>query len=107
MAKFYGYVGYAESVETSADVFEDRVTRRRYSGDVSSNRSRWANGSGVNDDMVLNNVISILADPYAYNHFSSIKFVEFGGACWKVTDVEVQRPRLILTIGGKYNGKTE
>lgn len=105
MAKFYGPIGYAESIEKSPGVFKDEITVRNYSGDLLSNTSRRSNSSeSTNDDLNINNRISILADPYAYQNFHSMKYVEFMGTKWKINSVEVQYPRLILTIGGVYNG---
>lgn len=105
MAKFYGKIGYAEASETSPGVWTDGITERNYTGDVIKNTRRWQSSENLNDDLVINNTISILADPFAYQHFHSIKYVEWMGALWKVTNIEVQRPRLILTIGGVYNGE--
>lgn len=105
MAKFYGPIGYAESVEKSPGVFEDEIIVRNYYGDVLSNSSRWSNSSeSLNDNLNINNRISILADPFAYQNFHSMKYVEFMGTKWKINSVDVQYPRLILTIGGVYNG---
>lgn len=105
MAKFYGPIGYAKTVEKSPGVFVDDIVVRNYSGDMLSNTSRWSNSSeSVNDDLTINNRISILADPYAYENFHSMKYVEFMGTKWKINSVEVQYPRLILSIGGVYNG---
>lgn len=105
MAKFYGSIGYAEVIETSPGVFKDNITIRKYYGNLLSNNSRWSNSSeSTNDDLNINNRISILADPYAYQNFHSMKYVEFMGTKWKINSIEVQYPRLILTIGGVYNG---
>ena len=107
MAKFYGKVGYGFPVETKRHVYEYEITERSYYGDVTRNARRWEQGTDINDDLNVNNLISIVADPYAYDHFFAIKYVEWMGAKWKVTNVEVQRPRLILTVGGVYNGEQE
>ena len=106
MAKWYGKVGYIETKETSPGVWKPEVIERPYFGDVLRNSSRWSSSSdSTNDDLNINNQISIVADPFAYRNFHSIKYVEFMGAKWKVTSVDAnQRPRLILTIGGVYNG---
>lgn len=109
MAKFYGKVGYAENHEevdqsgNPTGVWVDTITERIYFGDVQKNSTRWKNGSGANDDLYVSNVISVLADPYAYDNFSHIKYVEWMGVKWKVTEIEVQRPRLLLSLGGEYN----
>lgn len=106
MARFYGKVGYIETVETESGngVWQEQATERSYYGDVLRNSKRWERGEGVNDDLNVSNRISIVADPYAFRHFFAIKYVEWMGARWKVETVEVERPRLILTIGGVYNG---
>lgn len=106
MAKFYGAIGYATSAEISPGVWDDLITERNYSGDLIRNTSRWSTSSdSTNDDLNIDNQISIVADPFAYQNFRSMKYVEIMGAKWKISKVEVQHPRLILTIGGVYNGQ--
>ena len=104
MAKFYGPIGYAESVETSPGVHVDKITERYYCGDVNRNTRRLQSTDKVNDDINISNEISILADPFANGNFHAMRYVGFMGTKWKITNVEVQYPRLILTIGGVYNG---
>lgn len=108
--KFFGKVGYCESVEGSgerAGIWEDVVKERDYFGDVLSNNRRYeSQQDSVLDNLNVNNRISIMADAYAYDHFRYIKYIEWMGTNWKVTNIEVQRPRLILQIGGVYNGPT-
>lgn len=104
MGKFYGAVGYTETVETSKGVWVDSITERNYSGDALRISRRWQSGENLNDDLTINNEISIVADPFAYQNFHSIKYIKWMGSSWKVTNVTVQRPRLILSIGGVYNG---
>ena len=106
MAKFHGKVGYAVRVETGLDKWEDQITEREYYGDYVRNlSSRTENSGGVNDNIVIENCISIVADPYAYEQSHNMKYVESMGALWKITRVEIQRPRIILTTGGIYNAK--
>jgi len=104
MARFHGKVGYGETVETSPGVWEDVITERSYFGDVLRNTRRLQEGESINDNLSVNNSISIVADAYANDHFFAIRYVEWVGSLWKVSDVEVQRPRLILRLGGVYNG---
>lgn len=106
MAKFYGTVGYGEQVKTAPGVFEDVIVTRKYRGDVLRNSRGLENADSVNFDISVGNSISIVADAYANEHFFAIRFVEWMGARWIVADVEVQRPRLILRLGGVYNGPT-
>lgn len=103
MGKFYGEVGYAETREVTPGVWKEEIVTRSYSGDVIKNTRRLQTSERLNDDLVINNLISIVADPFAYENFHSMRFVRWMGASWKVTNVEVERPRLILTIGGIYN----
>lgn len=104
MAKFFGNVGYSETAETVPGVWEEQLTVRQYYGDVLRNSRRWATGEGLNDNLEISNSISIVADAYAYQNFHAIKYVEWMGTRWKVSNIEVERPRLILTLGGVYNG---
>lgn len=106
MAKFFGSIGYAETRETSPGIHREIITERDYYGDVIRNSRKLQSGESINDDVVVNNSLSIVADPYAYNHFFAIRYIKWMGAVWKVTNVEVQSPRLLLTIGGVYNGPT-
>lgn len=103
MAKFFGVIGYAEMMETSPGVWTEEIVEREYRGDVTKNAKRNEGGEYLNDNLRLSNTISVLCDAYAYEHFFAIRYVEWMGTRWKVTDVEVKRPRLILSIGGVYN----
>jgi hypothetical protein len=105
MAKFYGVVGYTETKETAPGVWLESITERNYSGDVLRLSRRWQAGDNLNDDLTVNNEISILADPFAYQNFHMMRYIKWMGASWKIVKVDVQRPRLILSIGGVYNGK--
>jgi hypothetical protein len=104
MAKFYGVIGYAVTEETEPGIYEERIVEKEHFGDVIRNTRRLNNVAKVNDDITISNQISIVADPFANNNFHSMRYVSFMGSKWKVTEVEVQYPRLILTLGGVYNG---
>lgn len=104
MAKWVGKVGYAVTEETEPGIWEETITDREYYGDVMSNRFKRQNSGDVNDDINISQIISIVADPFAYQHCSKIIYVEYMGSKWKVSDVEPIFPRLQLTIGGVYNG---
>ena len=104
MAKWFGTIGYAETVETSPGVWEEKITTRSYYGELLRNTRRLQSADQLNDNIVVANEISILADPYAMDHFHSIRYVEFSGSLWKVDTVTVETncPRLTLTLGGLY-----
>lgn len=106
MAKWYGKVGIADTVKVESGYFENQVVEHPCQGDVISNRWKRQNSGGINDDINLSNQISIIADPYILYHYSTIAYVEYMGTKWKVTDVEVQFPRLILNVGGVWHGNT-
>lgn len=104
MAKYCGHIGYVKSMEIQPGVWDYRTTERLYYGDVIRNTSRFQPSGSVNDDININNVISVVADPYAKENFQYMRYIEFMGTKWKITNVEIQYPRISLTIGGVYNG---
>ena len=106
MAKWYGIVGIADNIETEPGFYEDGIMEKHYQGDVISTRWRRQTADRINDDITLAKQISIIADQYALYHYSAIAYVEYMGTKWKVTEVEPQFPRLILTVGGVWNGNT-
>lgn len=108
MARFYGQVGYGESVENppNSGIWVDNITEYSYYGDVTRTSRRLDQGENLNSDITVNNSISILADQYAIDHFIDIRYVKWSGVYWTVTNVEVKSPRLNLTLGGVYNGPT-
>lgn len=105
MAKWYGKIGYAESVETSPGIWKEQITERSYYGDLTRNARRLQAADKLNDDINIVNELSIVSDPYAMDHFHAMRYAEYAGAKWKINNVEVQYPRLILTLGGLWNGK--
>ena len=104
MAKIYGTIGYVKTVETEPGMWEEQKTERQYSGELVKNTRRLESSGGVNDNVNISNEVSIVADPYAYENFHAMRYINFMGAKWKISNVEVRYPRLILTIGGVYNG---
>lgn len=105
MAKFYGKIGYSFTGETVPGVWTDQFIEKNVVGDWLKNTRQLINSNQVNDNITVNNIVSIVADPYATEHFQFIKYIQDGrsGVKWKVTNVEVQYPRLLLTLGGEYN----
>ena len=104
MAKFYGVVGYGIPTEVSAGVWDDVIVERSYFGDVVRNSRGLSTGDKINNDLTVGNSISIVADAYANNHFFAIRYVEWAGTLWLVSNIDVEAPRLILRLGGVYNG---
>ena len=106
MAKWFGKIGFIETVEVEPGRYKSIPVERKYYGEVTRNISRWTNAvNSTNSNIDINNQISIVADPYANQNFQSMRYIEFMGTMWEISSKEVQRPRIILTIGGVYNGK--
>ena len=106
MGKYYGTVGYVRTVETAPGVFSgEEVIEKNYYGDILYNRVAWQGVPELNDDLKTSNQISILADKFAYENFSIMKYAKWMGVKWKVTAIDPSKPpRIILTLGGEYNG---
>lgn len=106
MAKFHGKVGYGQEVETASGIWETQIIERIYYGDEVRNFRRSEQAEKVNNDLTTSTAISIVSDSYANERFFAIRYVEWAGTLWEVNVVERQSPRLILGLGGKYNGPT-
>lgn len=104
--KYYGDIGYAETVETAPGVYREEFTKRSYFGDILRNSRQLQSSEHLNGNIRVSNKISIVADPYANEHYFAMRYAEWMGSLWTITDVEVQRPRLILTLGEVYRGQT-
>lgn len=104
MNKFYGKIGYAITKETTPGVWVEQIVERSYYGDVIRNIRRLQSSENLNDDINVSNEISIVADAFANQNFHSMRYVEYMGTKWKVSSIEVKYPRLILSMGGVYNG---
>lgn len=104
MAKWYGKVGYAETVEMEPGYWEEKITERSYFGDVYRNTRLIQNPGDINDNVNIGMQISIVADPFAQMNFHAMRYAEYMGTFWRINSAEVQYPRVILQIGGVWNG---
>ena len=105
MAKFCGNIGFIKTVETEPGIWEEQTIEHQYYGDIIRPIIRTQSSGGVNDDINLSNDISIIADPFANENFQYIKYVVLMGTKWKVTSANLQYPRILLSVGGVYNGE--
>lgn len=105
MAKWFGKIGFSEQEETAPGVYTEKIVDRDYYGDVIRNTRRLQSTDQVNDDIGISNEISIVADPYAMNNFHSMRWVEWMGTKWKAVSVDVQYPRLTISLGEVWNGQ--
>lgn len=106
--KYYGTIGYEVSEEEVIDgkttgVFIDKIIEKKYYGNVLKFSRNLSNGLSINDNIEISNEISIIADAFAYSNFQNIAYVEWMGTKWKVPNVRVEHPRLVLRVGGVYN----
>lgn len=107
MPKKYVTVGFGVSGENpnKPGIWEQTITERPYYGDLTNPVSRWNNSSdSTNEELRFSGQLSIVADPFANEHYHAIKYVKFDGEeiKWKVTSVDPQRPRINLDLGGEY-----
>ena len=103
MARFSGKIGFVRTIETEPGIWEPDITERPYFGDIVRNISNFQSNESVNENISLNNSISIVADPFATNNFQYMRYVTYAGTKWRITNAEVEFPRIILTVGGLYN----
>ena len=107
MARFHGEIGFLRTVEEDPvnrpGIYVEKIVKRNYSGDVLSNSRRWDSSGYLNDNLTINNRISIVADSFINENFGAMKYVRWQGVKWKITNAEIQYPRIILTIGGEYH----
>lgn len=106
MTRFSGKIGYGETAEDppGSGVWIDRIVEKPYYGNVEWSNRRFVNEGQVNDNVAVNNYISVVADSYANQNFMHIRYVLWRGTKWNVTNVEVKHPRLMLYMGEVYNG---
>ena len=104
MARFFGAIGYSVTEETAPGVHKEIITEKPYYGDVVRSTRELREGEQINDDISVQNSISIVADAYANEHIFAMRYIRWQGVLWKITKVDVQRPRLVLRLGGVWNG---
>ena len=107
MAKYCGAIGYGVMTDGGSGIWEEQIVEKPAVGDLMQNNRRWQGREEMHDDLVINNKISIVMDAWASAHFFDIRYAVWRGTRWKVTNVEVQHPRLILTLGEVYHGPTD
>ena len=108
MGLFYDIVGFVDTIEEPAGsgIWIEKPIEKKYRGEIQRNSKRWENGSTLNPNVNISNTISIVADPYFHNHLNTVRYIKWLGGYWEIVSIDVQYPRLILSIGGVYNGPT-
>lgn len=103
--KFSGMIGFVKSEEVRPGIWKSVAEEKHYKGDVLRKIVKWQPAEKATDDININNQISIVANPYVYEHLHQIRYVVWRNVAWKVVSIEDKRPRVILEIGGVYNGE--
>lgn len=104
MARFSGKIGYATTVETTPGVWTDVIVERQYYGDLTRHSRKWGSSDSINDNIIFSQDISIVADPYLYANAHNMRYVTFQGIKWKITNFEIDRPRVRISMGEEYHG---
>lgn len=108
MGKFFGTIGLVIMEQTAPGVYMPKTVTKSCYGEVLNVTKRWQGAAEqVNDNLNIDSRISILSNKFLTENLSHIRFVEWMGALWKVTSVELSYPRIILSIGGVYNANDE
>lgn len=102
MAKYYGNIGFAVQVETRPGIWEDVIEDRPYKGDVLSNVRRWDPSENINDDFAISNRFSVISDAFLYSHIPAMRYIEYIGTKFKISSVNIDRPRVEISVGGVY-----
>lgn len=100
--KWFGEIGFNDVIEEEPGVWVPKITPKNFIGDILRNSWREQQGAKINEDLHITNTISIVADPYLLNNFHKIAYIEFSGAKWTISSVEVNTPRITLTLGSLY-----
>lgn len=103
MAKYFGVIGYAKTMEIHPGVYEEVITEKQYYGDILRNTRRVESNTKINSEITISNQISIVADPFAMNNIYAMRYITFAGAKWKISSVDIQYPRMIISMEGLYN----
>lgn len=107
--KFCGKVGfYTGDTEVKPGVFKQCIHERKAVGDINRLFRKFQETEYQNDTLKVNSQISILSNMYYYQNWMNIRYVVWNGAKLKVTSVDINNyPRILLEIGGVYNGEDE
>ena len=101
--RFFGNIGFEQTLEVEPGIWEESISKRPYQGDVIRNQRRWQEQQdSINDKINISNEVSVLADDYLLENLGSMRWVEFNGVKWKISWVNLQYPRVVLTLGGVY-----
>ena len=107
--KFHGKVGFWKSdEEVRPGVFRPVIEERSYTGELIRNARRFQfEADKKNQNLIINNQVSILSDIYLRENLSSVLYVIWNGIKWHVGSVDINYPRITLELGEVYNGEEQ
>lgn len=103
MAKFSGVIGFTITSETSPGVWTDNIVEKSYTGDLNRHYRRWDPSPNKHDDIIFSQDISILQDPYLNSNIQNVIYVKYQGVKWSVRSIDIQYPRVTITLGGEWH----
>ena len=102
--KYYGEIGFSETVQTDIDIWETVIREYTYAGDINRVSTGWKTGDHLNDDLTISMEISFIGDVHALENYNNIRYAVWRGTKYRVTNISEEHPRITLTLGGEYNG---
>lgn len=105
MARFYGSIGFSMTYETRPGIFEETYVERTYKGEIIRNNRQWSPSEHLNDNITINNEISVIADSFMNHNFGVMRYVRWKGQTFEITSatIDTERHRIVLSIGGVFN----
>lgn len=100
--KFSGKVGIAKVHETRPGIFREEIVSRGCRGDL-IRLTRRMNETHAAPGLTFGNTFSFIADLFTNENLMNIRYIEWRGVKWSAVNVEVQPPRLLITVGGPYH----
>lgn len=106
MAKYCGIIGFSSTLEKDGNpgVYIPEIVEKKYFGDILEDNRRWEQKDKINDDLNITNRISVIADLFMTANMGAMKYATFMGTKWNIRSVSIAYPRVILSLGGLYNG---
>lgn len=108
MAKYSGKLGLVyPDAETAPGIWApEKVEEVSVKGDtLNLSKSYSPSSQSINDDLTLSKRVSIIASSDLIADTASMRYLTYLGQRWKIVEIDFQRPRLIFTLGGIWNGR--
>ena len=102
--KYYGMIGFSETVQVDLDDWETRINEYPYAGDINRVSTSWKASEHMNENLTISMEISFIGDTHALENYANIRYATWRGTKWRVINITESHPRIVLTLGGEYNG---